>query len=224
MTNYIERCIRLEQEPVSEGNLLSQRISFVLNRPILAKLLEMHQQSNSIILPASFLARWRHAALFDGVNRLRTTWSFCLFYEGQGVLKTSVAMDGRILHQVCADILPQATLYQQLSSVHYWLIQELFKGLHWRRPQGKWTRPVAWGLAIAFFGLMTVFNLSKLLAQPVLWIPALISLYLLQWGINKILRWFLPKLESRLIYETFNGVLTKNASLQRWGLSLLQRL
>jgi hypothetical protein len=171
---------------------------------------------------ADFLLAWRRYALFAENNQLQYSWSFALQYEGEWLFKTLIALDGDIVQQVAVDILPHASLSRQLSEVHYWLMQQLLWQLPWRA-SGAWVNTLAWVAAIAVVVMTVAIRWSQFLSQPLLILPALLCIWLLQWGLVRLLKKVLPNLRHRLLGQVMYGFFSKNYRLRQLGLKYLAR-
>lgn len=216
--------ISLEAEVISADVRRFEGITFNLNQELLLDLLAQKSAHQDLPLTVDFIDDWRQFVLCQSDEQLQNTWSFLLCYEGQGIFKTLIARDGDILHQVCADILSHQVLYQQLYEVHCWLIQKLLARLPLRRPRGQWINPLAWGGAIAIITVIALFSHQHLLNNPLLFIPVLISLFLVQWGIQRLLKLWLPRRRIQLMQSLLWGKFAGNYQRRRKGLRSIQKL
>ncbi|MGB2926772.1 MAG: hypothetical protein WBB82_15845 [Limnothrix sp.] len=216
-------CIKLDYEQLSETQNVCHGVSFVLDQNDLLKLLAAKAKGYRPNLSADFLSGWRHYVLFNGNNDLQNAWSFTLHYEGQGIFKTVISLDGDVLHQVCADILPHDSLFQQLSEVHYWLIQQLVGLLRWRRYRGDWIHPIALGGAIALSICFVLIYFRTLLAQPFLFLLVPLILAFLYWILRLVLRFAAPYLRKFLLKQILSGYFSRNYEARRAGLDYLAK-
>lgn len=224
MSDSLAACIQLDQEQLAPDLTLYHGVSFVLDQQRLLDLLAMRAQGRHLMLSDDFLLAWRRYVLFCENNRLQHSWSFVLRYEGEGIFQTLISLDGDVLQQVSAAILPQTSLYDQLSGVYGWLMQQLFLQLPWRtQAQGKWLKPTAWMVAIAVVGMSVALKFGQFMGQPWLILPALLCLWLLQWGVYRLLKSALPLLRRRLLREVLDGFFAKNDHARKLGLKLLTR-
>lgn len=228
--------ISLDVEVISGDRRRFEGITFNLNQALLIDLLQrksprqqphqrLHQTSNQELkFTADFIDDWRQFVLWQEDNQLQNSWSFVLCYEGQCIFKTLIGRDGDILHQVCADVLSHRVLYQQLYEVHCWLMQTLLAQLPFGRPQGQWIVPLAWGLAIALLSLCALVSGQHWLQNPLLLLPMLISLFLVQWGIQRLLKLWLPHCRIQLMRSLLWGHFSSNYRRRKQGLKSLHRL
>lgn len=216
-------CIKLDYEQISETQRICHGVSFVLNQESLLELLEAKEKRHAPKFADGFLLDWRNYVLFHENNDLQHGWSFTLTYEGQGIFRTLISLDGDVLNQVCADILPHSTLYGQLSEIHYWLMQQLVGRLRWPQFRGRWINPVAWGGAIAMAGCLFLLYFRTLMAQPLLLLALPVSLWLLQRGLRYLLNLAAPYLQGILLQQILSGKLSSSPASRKQGLNYLTK-
>ncbi|NJN72673.1 MAG: hypothetical protein HC799_07600 [Limnothrix sp. RL_2_0] len=216
-------CIKLDYEQISETQIVCHGVSFVLNQESLLELLEAKENQHHPKFTDGFLLDWRHYVLFQANNDLQNGWSFTLTYEGQGIFRTLISLDGDVLNQVCSDILPHSTLYGQLSEIHYWLMQQLLERLRWPRYRGRWVNPVAWGVAIAMTGCIFLLYFRTLMAQRLFLLLLPVSLWLLQRGLRYSLKLVAPYLQGILLQQILSGKLSSSPASRKQGLTYLTK-
>ncbi len=217
--------IQLDQEPLTPPpqSTLCHGVLFVLDHEALLKLLALKHQGQTLTFTDEFNLAWRQYVLFRERNWPQASLSFLLRYEGINVLKTQIGLDGDVLHQMVADLLPSPSLYQQLVEIQGWFIGQLLGQLPWR--QRKYGLScLAWPVAIAFVLISVILSWSTLMMQPLLFILVPIVLGLLGWGLQTLLRQCQYPLKRWLLSQILYGRFAQRDRLRNWGLRCLHYL
>ena len=220
-----QKYISLESEETEQGQHLIHGITFDLTQKSLPKLLEIMTIGRRLKFSRDFVLAWQQYALFQcNSGDLQRTWSFTLTYESQGILQTLVTRDGEVVNQICSDILPHPVLYQQLRQVHQWLMAQLLGKLGLRRPRGKWVEMASWLGAIALVILIALICIKLILSYPFLILPLLLSIGLIKWALQKVLRRSIWFIQSFLVKQILWGRFAGDRHRQQKGLRYLRRL
>ncbi|WP_152550981.1 hypothetical protein [Picosynechococcus sp. NKBG042902] len=225
MTVSAHPYIQLDQEQLTPPpqSTLCHGVLFVLDHDALLQLLALKNQGQTLTFTDEFNLTWRKYVLFREGDWPQASLSFLLRYEGINVLKTQIGLDGGVLHQVVADLLPSPSLYQQLAEIQGWFIGQLLTQLPWRQRKYGFSY-LAWPLAIAFVFISVILGWSTLMMQPLLWILVPIVLGLLGWGLQTLLRQWRYPLKRWLLSQVLYGRFAQRDRLRNWGLRWLHYL
>ncbi len=155
-------------------------INFHFNPQIIAKIHQAQQRGHRLHVSKQLQTQLRCSALLGIESYLQSGLSICTYYQEEDreepVIKSLLSPDGDMLHQVCGYYLN----HQQITSAHYWLLQQLTRHLAWQ--QTRIVNILAWSIAVLII-------LGLLLAYP-----QGITTNILAWGIVILVTWGLQKL------------------------------
>ncbi|NEQ09704.1 MAG: hypothetical protein F6K37_28295 [Moorea sp. SIO4E2] len=214
----IESYIKVEQEQITRSRVLFHSIRFDLNQDILTKIKQAQETGHGLDISGELLSDLRHLALLDWENRLQSGLTFSTYYlpvdRAQALMRSVIALDGEILHQIKRDCLENPDFCCQIADAHYWLITQILGQLR-LKPSPNFPK-LAWGLS----GLMIILVivavlvipgvLQLILAQPWRWLIIIVGivscgllLVILQWLLRscliRIAPWMLRQLLSGLL-------------------------
>ncbi|NJO19592.1 MAG: hypothetical protein HC838_05345 [Spirulinaceae cyanobacterium RM2_2_10] len=167
--------------------------------------------------------------LFPRWGTAPPTLTFSTYYYasaevgGEPLVRSSIAIDGDVLHQICDRCLADPELALSLTGAHYWLIDQLLSRLRLEAQAAldRLTR----SLAIAIFLICALSQFPQW--RQLNWLSMLGSA-LLTWGLPKLARPLLariwPQIQRWLLRQILNGLLSNRDRLRRLALALLSRL
>jgi hypothetical protein len=168
------------------------QFAFYLHEKVLLTIQRSLIQPNSLSIAPRLLTRLQHYALLDETGYPQSGLTFCTYYsdrpfpdaqtpqtsslqvspfgDGDLVLKSVIAWDGNILHQICDRYLihPQG---RAIVSAHHWLVYQLLSQIP--HPIAPPLKSLLWRLASIVMGL------ALLLCIPLLFIFPLAALLLI---------------------------------------------
>jgi len=223
---HLERSIRFVKERLSARRAVIRGLHFHLNAADLEQIQQARERGQSLYLSARFLSDLRAYILFPAWGALPPTLAFVTYYydaaasSGEAALRSSIALDGDVLHQICDRHLADPDLALRLTSAHYWLIDQLLSRLKLesRAALNRLTQ----GLRIAIFLACAASQLPQWLQLNGL---SLASSALLTFGLPYLARPLLarlwPRLQRWLLRQIFNGLLANRDRLRRAAFKLL---
>ncbi|MGB0560771.1 MAG: hypothetical protein ACPGVO_03085 [Spirulinaceae cyanobacterium] len=129
----LDHAIRAIKERAARNKVLCHGISFHLDSSSLGRVQLARSRGQSLHITRSFLNSFRQYVLFNGQGRLQTGVDFTTFYRfgeyERPLLKTFISLDGDIIHKISQECLQDERLAEELTTAHYWLIQQLFDRL-----------------------------------------------------------------------------------------------
>ncbi|MEM8642228.1 MAG: hypothetical protein AAGG51_25950 [Cyanobacteria bacterium P01_G01_bin.54] len=125
----LDRAIRVIKERISRQKILCHGISFHLDSSSLGRVRLAQSRGQTLHITRSFLHSFRQYMLFDGQGHLQTGVTFITFYRfgdyERPLLKTFISLDGDIIHTIGQECLQDERLAEELTTAHYWLMQQL---------------------------------------------------------------------------------------------------
>ncbi|MBE9127019.1 MULTISPECIES: hypothetical protein [unclassified Coleofasciculus] len=210
----LEGCINLEQERISRSRSLVHTIRFTLDNDFLQNIQTARKTGCRLYVPRDLLATLRDYTLIDWENRLQSGLTFCTYYRRgeseEALMRSVISLDGDILHQIRRDCLEHPNFCQALTSAHYWLIEQLMSQLRLGAflPLNLLLNLLSWGLALLIAALFVILFIPEFLNNPWLLIAPLLGVWLLQIGLQGLLRVFLPAFRRRLLRWMLSGLLS----------------
>lgn len=171
-------------------------INFHFNSQIITKIHQAEQRGYRLYISKQLQTQLRCCALLGLESYLQSGLSICTYYQRddyeEPVIKSLLSPDGDMLHQVSSYYLNHHQFCPQITSAHYWLLQQLTRNLAWQR-----TRIVdvlAWITAVfLMLGLLFAY-------------PQGITTNILAWGIVILVTWGLQKLLRFILKFRAEGV------------------
>ncbi|NES46499.1 hypothetical protein, partial [Moorena sp. SIO2C4] len=119
----IDSYINIEQEQITRSRVLFHSIRFDLNQDILTKIKQAQETGHGLDISGELLSDLRHLALLDWENRLQSGLTFSTYYlpvdRAQALMRSVIALDGEILHQIKRDCLENPDFCCQIADAHY---------------------------------------------------------------------------------------------------------
>jgi len=159
-------------------------INFHFNSQIIAKIEQARQRGHGLHISRKLQTKLRCCSLIGLESYLQSGLSICTYYQQEdreeAVIKSLLSPDGDIMHQISSYYLHHHQLCTQITSTHYWLMQQLTLHLAWQRTRlGDY---LAWLVAIlAMLGLLVAYPqgiFTNLMALGIV--------ILLTWGLQKL--------------------------------------
>lgn len=190
----LESCILVEKEKIGRKRMLFHGIRFNLDRDSLEQIEQAQATGRPLSISRELLSDLRYYALIDGENRLQSGLTFCTYYvlgdSEEALMRSVIATDGDIIHQIKSDCLERPDFCRQITSAHYWLIDQLLGQLR----LGILVRlnQLSWGLSLLIVGASAIPYIKQLMqVSPwLLWTPVVIS-WLLQVALKRLLYFFI---------------------------------
>lgn len=226
----IADCIKIEGERISRSQFLFHGIRFNLNKDSLREIQQTQQRGDSLQLSPHLLTDLRYYALIDDENRWQSGLTFCTYYQRgnseEALMRSVISLDGDIIHQIQRNCLERPKFSSQITSAHYWLIEQVMGQLRLRRviPLTRLSHLLAWGLAL-LIGLVTVILfISVFLNQPWMLLGVIVMVCLFCIGFQRIFRLFLPRLRRWIMQRILSGFISSKPKSKQFAKRLLIRL
>jgi len=208
----LERYIKINQEQI-HSHVLFHSISFHLESELLTKIQQAQQIGCSLEISSKFLADLRYSVLVDGENCLQTGLTFYTYYWQDGseeaLMRSVIAIDGDILHQIQSGCLQEPQFCQQIASAHYWLIEQLLSQL--RLGAVVHLNSFAWVMSSVTTTPIAITNLENLLqGEPWMWLIPVVMLWLLKLVWQVLLSWVFPMISRWFFRRLLSGLLSAN--------------
>lgn len=137
---------------------------------------------------------WRNYVLFSKPQRL-SIFTFLTYFQEkdqeQLCFKSVMQIDGDVINQIREDALENQETALRLVNAHYWLIAQLFDRL--QQELDFLFSIIAWILSIIIVVLGSFKQWTQFDDKPWLVLYPIISSFLIQWGIKKLLEIYAPK-------------------------------
>jgi len=222
----LERYIKVNQEKI-RSRVLFHSISFHLESELLTKIQQAQQTGSHLEISRKLLADLRYWALIDGENCLQTGLTFYTYYWQDGseeaLMRSVIATDGDILHQIQSECLAQPQFCQQIASAHYWLIEQLLSQLGLEALVR--LNLLSWVLSLVTTAPIAITNLEKLVEGELwMWLLPIVMSWLLKLVWQVILSWLLPTLSRWFLRRLLSGLLSTNGIQHQMARSILRWL
>lgn len=128
--------------------------------------------------------------LFEGKNYL-----FSTYYEEEAIVRSSIFLDGEIIHQISNNSLEEVEFAGKITTAHYWLMEQIIGQVNFDSGMAKgWLNWLPWGVSCFIVLITVLINLTNFLSLPfwLILLAPLLMCWLLQLGIKRLLRKFLP--------------------------------
>ncbi len=226
---HLERSIRFVKERLSPQQTVVRGLNFHLNAADLDQIQQARRQGQALHLPSRFLRDLRAYLIFPAEGTVPLTLTIATYYyaspaaDGEALIRSAIALEGDVLHQICDRCLADPELALALTSAHYWLIDQLLTRLK---------LDVQAALAYLTRGLQIVIFLACAASQLEQWLTlnwlSLLGSALLTWGLPWLVRPLLAHLwlhlQRWLLRQMLEGVLAHRDRLRRLAFGLFSRL
>lgn len=215
----IESCIRIHKEKGTARKTVCHGVDFYLNPAIASLCQEVRAKGETLQFKPAFLADFRYYAIFQ------STLIFSTFYQEEDaekeIVRSVISLDGDATNQVCQDCLENSEFALTITSIHYWLIQQLMRQL--RFTVERWTNSVAWLISSLCAAISVLLNLPQFQAMhPVFWLLTVVMSWLLKTGIQYILRLLVPTIHRWLLRQLLFGIFSQKQRFRKMALGLLE--
>ncbi|NJL90516.1 MAG: hypothetical protein HC916_12550 [Coleofasciculaceae cyanobacterium SM2_1_6] len=163
-------------------------INFHCHGQMLDKIQQAQQRGDRLHFSKQLRTNLRCCALLGTSSYLQSGLSICTYYHQDGyaepVMKSLISTDGEVINQISGDCL-RHQLYPQLTTAHYWFLQQITRKLVWQRTLI--VDLLAWSIA-------TLLIVALILAYPqgiITNIVALVMAVIIIWILQKILKFLL---------------------------------
>lgn len=214
--------IQLVTEKITRQRVMIHGVRFHLTSATLQEIMQAKQTGDLLQIPKTLLTNLRYYALLGYPYRLQTGLTFSTYYE-QGqfpLVKSSISLDGNILHQICRDCFTSDEFAYQITSAHYWLTSQLLKQLPL---QGKIKfHLMAWLVSLLIAIALLPFYLPTLTQMTSLgWGMLLLGIWLFKIVLQYILQWLFPLLQGWLLRQLLFGFLGRWETGKQLGWRIL---
>ena len=221
----LDDCIAVEKERVTRSIVLFHGVRFTLDQEALLKIKQAQETGKVLNISSQLLADLRYYALIDQVNYLRSSLTFCTYYKSAGshqaIIRSLIALDGDIIHQIKSDCLENPDFCYQVASAHYWLTNQLLDKLNLRLLLK--LNLVSWLLSLLTVISTVIPNLERMQENIWMWPGTVLMSWLLQTGIKRLLFLFLPILRRWFLRRMLSGLLSPQSWQRRIAQGILAR-
>lgn len=219
----LERYIEVEKERVTRSIILFHGVRFTLDTEALSKIKQAQETGERLEISRQLLADLRYYALIDQVTHLQSGLTFCTYYKSAGsqqaLMRSLVATDGDIIHQIKSDCLENSDFCYQLASAHYWLIDQLLGKLNLRLLVK--LNLISWLLSLLSVAGTVIPNLERMQENPWMWLGTALMSWLLQVGIKRLLLLFLPTVRRWVLRRLLSSLLSDQSVQRRMAKGVL---
>ena len=227
-TFELKSCIQIIKESITQKQLLFHGVSFHLNHDILQEIEQAKLNNYQLKLSPALLIDWRYYALFNQYSNLQSELTFSTYYQQgkskEAMMRSVISFNGEVLHQISSNCLQNSELTEQITSAHYWLIEQLLDKLKLRLKRASWLNWFSWSLSILIVTLTMLFHLDKFQMYPLMLIFPFLMCWLLQWGIKRLLRLFLPSFHRWFLRQLLFGLFSRQQQTQQKALGILEKI
>lgn len=213
-TLNLEGYITMERERISPSRILFHGIRFNLDKDLLLQIQYAKDTNRRLEISPAFLADLRYYSLIDGENHFQSGLTFCTYYgkgkSQEALIRSVISLDGDIMQQIKRDCLENPHFYRQIAAAHYWLIEQLLTQLR----IGSLVKLnlvviiLSWTIALLLMAGMVMLLISKFLNYLWMFLVAVVMTWLLQVGLQMLLRLFLPKIRRWILRRILFGFLS----------------
>ncbi|MFB8790881.1 MAG: hypothetical protein U7123_19015 [Potamolinea sp.] len=207
----LEQYIKVEKEKIARNRVLFHSIRFNLDKDILKSIQSAQETGQKLEISRELLGDLRYYALIDGENRLQSGLTFYTYYVSdnfaEALIRTVISTDGDIFHQIKNDCLESPNFGLEIASAHYWLIDQLLGQL--RLQALIKLNFLSWSLSLLIVGASVIPNIQKFIDNPWLMLAPALMTWLLQVGLKRLLRLFLPIIGRVLMRRLLSGLLSR---------------
>ncbi|NES25100.1 MAG: hypothetical protein F6K41_40890 [Symploca sp. SIO3E6] len=208
----LERYIKINQEKI-HSHVLFHSISFHLESELLTKIQQAQQIGSPLEISSKLLADLRYSVLIDRENCIQTGLTFYTYYWQDGseeaLMRSVIATDGDILHQIQSECLQEPQFCHQIASAHYWLIEQLLSQL--RLGTVVHLNFLAWLMSLLTTAPVAITNLKELLqGEPWMWLIPVVMLWLLKLVWQVLLSWVFRMISCCFFRRLLSGLVSAN--------------
>jgi hypothetical protein len=208
----LESYIKFDQEQITRKRVVFHSIHFRLDKDVLLTIQQAKETGNCLYISRTLLADLRAWALIDGENRLQPGLTFYTYYLRGGMeealIRSVISPDGDIFHQIKNDCLERPNFCRQITSAHYWMIEQILAQLRLRVMLNLNQLALWLSLLItAVVGILLILLLIKI--NTWLLLPLLVILWLLQMVLQSLLRLVLPMMGPWAMRYVLSGLLSR---------------
>lgn len=200
--------VQLVTEKMTRQRVIIHGVRFDLTSATLHKVIQGKETGNLPQFSKYLLTNLRYHALVGFPYKLQTGLTFSTYYE-QGqfpLVKSSISLDGNIVHQICRDCFTSYEFAYQITAAHYWLTSQLLKQLPLR--ENIRLNLIAWLISLLIAILTLPLYLPFLTSITSFgWVMLLLGIWLLRVVIQYLLQWLFPSLQSWLLRQLLFGFL-----------------
>jgi hypothetical protein len=172
-------------ETIGGGRMIIHSVNFYLDPSLIQRLNHLQHRQQPLLLLNPLRNTLRQYHFNGGQGNLQTGLTFYTHLDQQPIIKSYIASDGEMIHQLhhrCLDA-PESAL--GVFQVHCWLIKQILTQMSWRRTHI--LKYIFWFIA----GLLSLITL--LFLPPILWLFLLPFLWLLQREMQSFVRFTLQR-------------------------------
>ncbi len=222
----LEPYIKVDKEQIGRKRVLFHSIRFNLDKDILRQIQHAQQTGRPLAISRELLTDLRYYALIDGESRLQSGLTFYTYYlRGsleEALLRSVISTDGDIIHQIKSDCLEHPKFCRQITSAHYWLIEQLLSQLR-LRAQLK-VNQLSWALSLLIVAAIVIPYLPQLIqASPWTLLAPIVMSWLLQVGLKHLLRLLLPTLGRWALRQLLSSLLSRQLLEKKIAKGILSR-
>jgi hypothetical protein len=208
----LEAYIKVDKERITGKRVLFHGIRFHLDKDILKSIQHAQETGRRLYISRELLADLRYYALIDGENRLQSGLTFCTYYLRRGsqeaLMRSVISTDGDILHQIKSECLERPNFCRKIASAHYWLIDQLLGQLRLRAILR--LNQLSWGLSLLIVATTAIAHIKQLMqVNPWTLLAPVVMAWLLQIGLQRLMRLFLPTVGRWALRRLLSGLLSR---------------
>jgi hypothetical protein len=215
--------IYLDRESVDRSLNIPRSVNFELDRDSLEAIIEASQCDRQITLNAETLTDFRYYVLISSQDKERTL-TFLTHYWQNGekipVIRSVIALNGKISQQIRRDCLQNPQLLPKLIRVHYWLILQMIAQLPFAT--SKFISCLPQLILLIFNALAVVVIITYL---PANWLVKLLSIAIVFTCSNLSLKSLLRiYLKPWILSQLLAGCFASRPKSRQMGLELLKAI
>ena len=226
----IAACIQIEVEHISRSQFLFHGVRFTLDKETLRHIQQAQQMGDSLKLSRQLLTDLRYYALIDDENRWQSGLTFCTYYKRgssqEALMRSVIGLDGDIIHQIQRNCLERPNFSHQISTAHYWLIEQVMRQLRFGKyvPLTGLINGLAWGLTLLISMLLVIPFIPVFLNNPWMLIAVLIMVGLFYMGFRRLFHLLRPTARRWIMRRIVAGFLSSKPRSKRLARRLLSGL
>lgn len=223
----LEPYIQFEQERITRSRVVFHSIRFNLDKDVLQRIQYAQQTGRRLDISRQLLADLRYYALIAPENRLQSELTFYTYYlrgsSQEALMRSVISTDGEVLHQIKSDCLEHPDFCSQIASAHYWLIAQLLSQLRLRAFLN--LDRLAWVLSWLLVAAIAIPLLPLLIeVNPWLLLPLVLMVWLLQRGLQNLMRSRLPSFGGWVLRQLLSGLLSHKPLEKKIAKGIFARL
>jgi hypothetical protein len=215
--------IYLDRENVDRSLTIPRSVNFELDRDSLEAIIEAIQSDRQITLNAETLTDFRYYVLITSQDKERTL-TFLTHYWQNGekipVIRSVIALNGKISQQIRRDCLQNSQLLPKLIRVHYWLILQTIAQLPFTT-----SKSIGWLPQIILLIFNAIAAVVIITYLPASWIVKLLSIAIVltcsTLSSKSLLRIYL---KPWILRQLIGGCFANRTQSRQMGLKLLKAI